>query len=89
MRTILRQSRTDIDRIDKNIINFLARRARVSGKIGALKKARRIALRDKGREAELFAVRVKKGVSKGLSPSFVKKLFKLIHDESVRIQKSV
>ncbi len=88
MNKALENVRKTVDVCDVAIVAALAKRAKVSAKIGALKKKEGLPALDAKRHAQLLASRVQAGTKKGLSPAFVRKLFKIIHDESVRIQKS-
>lgn len=89
MKKELAAARKRIDHTDSKIISALTERAAAVRIIGTLKSQANLQARDKKREARMLAARTRVGRKKGLSPTFVKKLFKLIHDESVRIQKSV
>lgn len=85
----LTQLRKEIDRADSALLTILAKRVEISAIIGTLKKTSGLHPVDRARQKSVLKTRVSAGKKKGLSPTFVMKLFKLIHDESVRIQKDV
>jgi len=85
----LEQLRKQIDEADSALIAILAKRVDISSKIGALKKKSGLHAIDAAREKHVIESRIETGKKKTLSPVFVRKLFKLIHDESVRIQKNI
>jgi chorismate mutase len=67
--------RQRIDEIDRRIIKLLEERVAEAKEIGGIKKAAGLPIRDPKREEEVIRNASK---SSELSPSFVKKLFKLI-----------
>lgn len=70
--------RKQIDEIDESIINLLAKRMKIVKKVGQLKKKQNIPVLDSARWQEI--IRSKKG--------FVKKIWEIIHDEALKIEKS-
>lgn len=76
--------RRKIDKIDNQIILLLKKRFKAVKVIMDYRKKNKMKLRDKEREKEILRKRIK---SSKLSPKFVKRLFKLIINESRRLQK--
>ena len=79
MKNQLDDLRKQIDEIDKSIINLLAKRMETVKKIGQLKKKRNIPVLDKSRWKKV--IKSKKG--------FVKKIYNIIHEEALKIEKSL
>ena len=79
MNNQLNKFRKQIDEIDESIINLLAKRMLVVKKVGQLKKKNNIPVFDKSRWEKVISS--KKG--------FVKKIWEIIHDEALRIEKSI
>lgn len=80
--------REEIDGIDSQLIDLLARRMNVSKAIGEVKQAGNLPIIQPERCAEVLASRSAECVKLGLDEEFSHKLFGLIHDESVRQQLS-
>ncbi len=83
----LKKMRARIDAVDRDIISALADRARLSKAIGAHKRANKIPLLDTARRAELLESRAAMGTTKDLPAALVRKIFALIHADSVKVQK--
>lgn len=83
------QLRARIDVIDENLLSILQSRMSVSEKIGAYKKDHNIAILQMGRWDALLDDMVRKGEREGLDERFLRSLFSVIHEESVRIQNVV
>jgi chorismate mutase len=81
--------RRAIDSADEELLAALENRMTTSREIGAYKRAHNILPLDKNRWQELLDARVKDAGKRGLSPEFVKKLYTLIHKESVAEQERV
>ncbi|KKT48035.1 MAG: Chorismate mutase [Candidatus Gottesmanbacteria bacterium GW2011_GWA2_44_17] len=79
MKNQLDDLRKQIDEIDKSIINLLAKRMETVKKIGQLKKKSNIPVLDKSRWKKV--IKSKKG--------FVKKIYNIIHEEALKIEKSL
>lgn len=78
--------REEIDNIDSQLIDLLARRMNVSKSIGTVKQAGNLPIIQPERCAEVLGSRCNSCVKLGLDGDFASKLFGLIHDESVRQQ---
>lgn len=79
MKNQLESLRKQIDEIDKQIVSLLAKRMKVVKKVGRFKKKNNIPVFDKSRWEKVISS--KKG--------FAKKIWKIIHDEALRIEKSI
>ena len=83
------QLRARIDVIDENLLSILQSRMAVSEKIGAYKKDHNIAILQMSRWDSLLDNMVQKGGKEGLDERFLRALFSVIHEESVRVQNEV
>ena len=83
------QLRARIDVIDENLLDILHARMEVSEKIGAYKKDHNIAILQMGRWDALLDDMVRKGRKEDLDERFLRALFSVIHEESVRVQNEV
>lgn len=81
--------RHEIDELDNELLNLLARRMQVVKGIGRYKKRNNIAILQTDRWNEILEKAVAQGVSKGLSPGFVAVMLKAIHQESINHQHSI
>lgn len=82
----LKVMRQQIDSIDSQLIDLLARRMQVCLAVGEYKKRKGIAVIQTNRYHEILEKRSLQGADKGLNPAFVKSIMNLIHDESVLLQ---
>jgi prephenate dehydratase len=85
--TQLEQVRSEIERIDAEIIKHLAKRDDLAKQIGQLKTAKGCDVIDLFREQKLFEFYQQLSEKHQLSGSFIKQLFQLIIDHSRQIQK--
>jgi len=81
--TLLRQQ---IDQIDNELLEVLAKRMRVSREIGQYKKEHRMPVVQAGRYNDVIRTRCALGVEMGMGKEFLKTILLAIHDESVRQQ---
>ncbi len=81
--------RYDIDRLDHEIIDLLARRMMVSQEIGRYKKRQDVTVLQLNRWSEIFESRVKSTIDAGLSRDFASEFIQAIHNESIRQQLNV
>lgn len=81
--------RDEINDIDASLIRLLANRMAVSKKIANEKKARNVAILQPERWNELLKKRILKGENIGLDANFMEKIYKAIHQESIKIQEDV
>ena len=83
------QLRARIDVIDENLLSILQSRMAVSEKIGQYKKDHNIAILQMTRWDSLLDNMIDRGGQEGLDERFLRALFSVIHEESVRIQNEV
>lgn len=81
--------RKQIDILDEELLHVLAKRINIVRKIGKLKKARGIKLLDENRWQEILQSKLSKARSLNLPVDFIKKLYSLIHEYSLKIEKTV
>jgi len=79
MKNRLENLRKQIDKIDKSIISLLAERMKIVKEIGRIKKENNLPVFDKSRWQEV--IKSKKG--------FIKKIWKIIHEEALKIENSI
>lgn len=80
------QLRSQIDELDNQLMDMLAKRMRVCREIGQYKKEHNMTVLQTGRYNEILDKRGAQGSLCGMAPEFVKQVFELIHEESVRQQ---
>ena len=78
--------RQQIDNIDNDLVELLAKRMRVCREIGQDKKEHNIQVLQTGRYNEILDKRGVQGSLTGMSSDFIKQVFEHIHEESVRQQ---
>ena len=78
--------RTDIDHIDAELLDLLAKRMEVSKKIGEYKKAHNMMVVQLGRHDKIMKERTEMGEKLGLPKAFTGKIMSAIHEESVKRQ---
>jgi len=81
--------RKQIDEIDNEILETLARRMRISEEIGMYKKEHNISILQSSRYDEILENRVVLGESLGMSAEFMRVLLEAIHEESIRKQMDI
>jgi len=81
--------RKKINLIDNSLINLFSVRFNVVKKVGKFKKANNRPLCDKKRQQQVIKIRIKQGKTKGLNPLFVKRLYNLIFNEALRLEKEI
>lgn len=78
--------RQQIDRIDDELIEILAKRMRVARDIGRFKKEHRMPVVQPGRYNDLMQRRVDTAVALDMDAEFMRNVLSAIHEESVRQQ---
>lgn len=78
--------RASIDVDDSKLLEILGHRMKIAEQIGALKKAKNVAVLQNKRWNEILGRMILDGEEKGLSEEFILKLFKAIHQESISHQ---
>ncbi len=81
--------RANIDIFDNQLIETLGKRMKTADAIGALKKEKNVAVLQSNRWNEILGAMILEGESKGLSEEFVLRMFKAIHQESIRHQEKI
>jgi chorismate mutase len=85
----LNQLRSQIDLLDSSLLDTMSDRMKVAKSIGQLKKDRNVAVLQSNRWNEILGRMILEGEQRGLSEEFVLKLFKSIHQESIRHQEKI
>lgn len=78
--------RQQIDRIDNELLDILAKRMEVSREIGRYKKLHRMPVVQANRYNDVISTRVNAGTAMQMDKDFLKTILLAIHDESVRQQ---
>ena len=78
--------RGEIDDIDSELLQLLARRMEVSAQIGEYKKRNNVTVVQMDRWKKILADHVATGVDLGLSPILINKVFEAIHQASIERQ---
>lgn len=81
--------RKEIDKIDEDILKLLSKRAKISKKIGIIKRENHKSFLDSHRWQKLLEKNLAKADQLGISAKLVEKLFKLIHQYSLKLQKEL
>lgn len=81
--------RKQIDEIDNDLLELLARRMRVSDEIGIYKKEHNMPILQEKRYDEILQKRVSQAEELGMSSEFMKTVLVAIHEESVRHQMEI
>ena len=87
--TKLEKLRSEIDKLDEELIDILAQRMMIVDEIGKYKKQNNITILQLKRWSEIIRDRVNTGVSLGLSRDFLLKLLETLHAESIQRQTDV
>ena len=85
----LNELRRQIDECDNNLMEILSKRMRVCREIGTFKKEHNMTILQTGRYNEILDKRGAQGCLCGMDASFIKQVFELIHEESVRQQMEI
>ncbi|WP_329903556.1 bifunctional 3-deoxy-7-phosphoheptulonate synthase/chorismate mutase type II [Porphyromonas pogonae] len=82
----LSELRAQIDECDGVIIQELAKRMRISNEIGSYKKEHGVTILQSDRYNEVLSKRILRGRAYGMRPEFIKQIFEVVHEESIRRQ---
>lgn len=82
----LEQMRSEIDRLDAEMIDILARRMEVIDEIGQYKLDNGITILQLSRWREIITDRLSRAASLGLDRHFVTQLLEIVHEESIHRQ---
>lgn len=81
--------REKIDHIDQEVIAMLGERSKLIEKIGEYKKDNNVTVFQLQRWNEIMKTRPEWGEQSDLAKEFIRELYRLIHDESIRIQTDI
>jgi chorismate mutase len=87
--TQLDQLRSRIDALDTELVEVLAARSEIVNQIALYKKNNNVMALQIDRWTKLLNARIELGSKMNLDPVFIKTLFQLIHEDSVRLQTEV
>lgn len=82
----LEDLRSEIDRLDDELMNILESRMKVAEKIGLCKKENNVTILQSGRWDKIISKSTAVAREKGLSEEFTMKIFSAIHQESINKQ---
>ncbi|MCX6304471.1 MAG: chorismate mutase [Bacteroidetes bacterium] len=82
----LEELRSEIDKLDEELIDILARRMKVVEEIGIYKKVNKVTILQLKRWNQLKQDRIEAGIKMGLSREFILKLLESVHEEGIRRQ---
>ncbi len=82
----LEELRSEIDKLDEELIDILARRMNVIEEIGLYKKLNKITILQLKRWSQLTQDRIENGIRLGLSREFILKLLEDVHEEGIQRQ---
>ena len=78
--------RREIDRLDNELLDILAKRMNVSREIGAYKLSHKMPIVQSNRFGDIMTKRANAAKAMGMSEDFMRSIFSAIHEESVRVQ---
>jgi len=85
----LTELRSQIDKLDDELLELLSRRMRVSRDIGQYKKEHNMPVLQAQRYGELLTRRADQAVRMGMNREFMRSVLQAIHEESIRQQMAV
>ena len=85
----LEELRTEVDKIDGELLQILARRMEIIDEIGDYKKENKITILQMKRWAGIINDRLSQGTHLGLDSDFLTRLLNLIHHESIHRQTEI
>ena len=85
----IHELRKQIDELDNQLMELLAKRMRVCREIGQYKKEHNMTVLQTVRYNEIQNKRGAQGALCGMDPDFVRKIFEKVHEESVRQQMEI
>ncbi|MBR4837072.1 MAG: bifunctional 3-deoxy-7-phosphoheptulonate synthase/chorismate mutase type II [Bacteroidales bacterium] len=80
---VLKNLRKEIDDIDDELLNLIAKRMNVSEKIGDFKRKHDLTVLQMDRWKSVLEANINKGVNLGLNGDSVKEIFEIIHKDSI------
>lgn len=85
----LNELRREIDKLDDELLELLARRMAVSVKIGNYKREHNLSVLQSQRYEDILARRARQAVERGMDREFMRSVMQAIHEESIRQQMKV
>lgn len=85
----LNELRRQIDKLDNELLELLARRMRVSQEIGSYKKTHQMPILQAQRYEEILERRARQATELGMDREFMRTVMQAIHEESIRQQMKV
>ena len=85
----LEELRTEIDKIDAELIHILSRRMQLIDEIGQYKKDHNITILQLKRWSNIVQNRLRTGIDSGLQKEFLQKLLEIVHIESIQRQTDI
>jgi chorismate mutase len=82
----IQELRSEIDKLDDQIIDIFEHRMQIADQIGEYKKAHNVAILQSKRWDSILNNRLEMGLKKGLSNEFITRVFRAIHQESINHQ---
>lgn len=83
----IKTMRCEIDAIDQKIVELLGKRMEISDKIGKIKMQNNVCVLQRERWNQIMKRATQMAKEKGVTPEFIEKIFKAIHQESIDRQK--
>jgi chorismate mutase len=81
--------RSDIDKIDSQIILLISQRMDVVREIGLYKKTRKLKLLNTKRKSVVSNMWLKNAEALGLSPEFLRTIYCVVHDYALKIESDI
>ncbi|MFM9053166.1 MAG: chorismate mutase, partial [Bacteroidota bacterium] len=78
--------RSSIDEVDRQLVLHFAKRMELSKEIGAIKKENDVTIYQLKRWSDIVSSRPEWAVESGLNRDFIRKIFEIIHEESIHQQ---
>ncbi len=87
--TKLEELRTEIDKLDAELLNIIARRMNIVDEIGEYKSTNDITILQLERWNNVVINRLRTGIRLGLDKKFLQKILEIVHEESIRRQTEI
>ena len=85
----LDQLRLEIDELDSQLIELICQRQKLATQVGQFKAKHGIAPLAPTRWQQVLDARMALGLSLGLSPTLIRQIFDIIHEDSLSIQRNL
>ncbi len=87
--TKLEELRTEIDKLDAELVDILSQRMKIVEEIGEYKRDNNITILQIKRWSEIITNRLAHGIKLGLSKDFLLKILQIVHKESIQKQTEI